>query len=108
MRLCGSGGRDLAISTGSRRPLLGGPLTRIRRTGYLAASPSWSVGENIAWGSGTYAQPKSIVKRWMNSPGHRANILKSSFRDLGVGIARGVPVSSGGDGATYNTDFGRR
>lgn len=83
-------------------------VTRIRRTGYLAASPSWSLGENIAWGSGTYAQPKSIVKRWMNSPGHRANILKSSFRDLGVGIARGVPVSSGGDGATYNTDFGRR
>ncbi len=83
-------------------------VTRIRRTGYLDASRSWSVGENIGWGSGSYAKPSSMVQRWMNSSGHRANILKSSFRDIGVGVARGVPVSGGGDGVTFTTDFGRR
>ena len=82
-------------------------VTRIRRTGYLNGSVSWVVGENIGWGSGSYATPSSMVRRWMNSSGHRANILKGSFRDVGVGIARGVPVG-GGDGAIFTTDFGRR
>jgi uncharacterized protein YkwD len=42
----------------------------------------------------------------MNSPGHRANILSSSFRAIGIGIALGTPGS--GRGATYTTDFGKR
>jgi uncharacterized protein YkwD len=42
----------------------------------------------------------------MNSPGHRGNILSRSFRSVGIGIAAGTP--SGGGGATYTTDFGRR
>ena len=42
----------------------------------------------------------------MNSPGHRANILSRSFRHIGIGIASGTPVGTGG--GTYTTDFGRR
>jgi uncharacterized protein YkwD len=42
----------------------------------------------------------------MNSPGHRANILSESFRQIGIAIAPGTPVGTGG--ATYTTDFGRR
>jgi uncharacterized protein YkwD len=46
----------------------------------------------------------------MNSPGHRANILNGSFREIGIGIANGAPVSLGAAtaGATYATDFGFR
>ena len=43
----------------------------------------------------------------MDSPGHRANILKRSFRDMGVGVVLGVPVSDAA-GATYTVDFGVR
>jgi uncharacterized protein YkwD len=73
-------------------------LSRIRGTTYLRGAPGWSVGENIASGSGTMATPRAIVEAWMESPGHRANLLSPCFRDVGIGIAAG----------TYVTDFGRR
>ncbi len=81
-------------------------VDRIRRTGYLSGVRSWAVGENIAYGSGSRSAPRSIGRAWMNTAGHRANILSSSFRAIGIGIARGTPT--GGGGATYTTDFGRR
>lgn len=39
-------------------------------------------GENIAWGQKT---PQEVVRGWMNSPGHRANILNERFTSIGVG-----------------------
>jgi uncharacterized protein YkwD len=81
-------------------------VDRIRATGYLEGAQSWSAGENIAYGSGTRSTPRSIGRAWMNSPGHRANILSESFVQIGIGIASGTPVGAGG--ATYTTDFGRR
>ncbi len=41
-----------------------------------------SAGENIAFG---YSSPKQVVNGWMNSDGHRKNILSSSFSKIGVG-----------------------
>lgn len=41
-----------------------------------------TAGENIAKG---YSSPEAVVKGWMNSPGHRANILNSSYTHIGVG-----------------------
>jgi uncharacterized protein YkwD len=81
-------------------------VDRIRSTGYLSGARSWTVGENIAYGSGSRSTPRSIGSAWMNSPPHRANILSSSFRSIGIGVASGTPV--GGGGGTYTTDFGRR
>jgi uncharacterized protein YkwD len=66
-----------------------------------------SLGENIAWGSGSFATPRAIMHAWMESPGHRANILRGKFREIGVGIATGTPVGISG-GAVYTTEFGRR
>lgn len=40
-----------------------------------------SAGENIAYGQ---RSPEEVVEAWMNSEGHRANILSSSFREIGV------------------------
>lgn len=46
-----------------------------------------TAGENIAKG---YRTPAAVVDGWMNSPGHRANILNSSFTHIGVGyVERG-------------------
>lgn len=47
-------------------------------------------GENIAWGQKT---PEEVMKGWMNSPGHRANIMNEKFTSIGVGYyqnAKGV------------------
>jgi uncharacterized protein YkwD len=78
---------------------------RIARTGWMNGRGAWSVGENIAWGSGTRATPRSIVAAWMRSAGHRHNILNPKFHVIGIGIARRAPAGTG-DGATYTTDFG--
>jgi uncharacterized protein YkwD len=79
---------------------------RIMRTGYAARDRAL-LGENLAWGTGDYATPARIVRGWMKSPGHRANILRPEFREIGIAIERGTP-SHGDDGATYATEFGRR
>ena len=56
------------------------PFERMTDAGY-----AWnSAGENIAAGAST---PAAVVAGWMGSPGHRANILSSSFREIGVGYA---------------------
>jgi uncharacterized protein YkwD len=81
------------------------PFDRMRATHYVPRNASWWLGENIGWGSGSLTQPIAMVRAWMHSPSHRANILNRHFRDIGIGIAPGAPV--GGGGATYTTDFGQ-
>ena len=83
-------------------------MERVKRRGYRSNS-GLLVGENIAWGSGSYATPAEILDGWMNSPGHRANILHPAFREIGVGVAIGAPRAVNGQpAATYTTDFGKR
>ncbi len=56
------------------------PGDRIDRVGY-----QWrTYGENVAWNQKT---PAAVMDAWMNSPGHRANILNCAFTEIGVGIA---------------------
>jgi uncharacterized protein YkwD len=42
-------------------------------------------GENLAWGTGHRATARAIVAAWLASPEHRANLLRPSFRRVGVG-----------------------
>ena len=44
-----------------------------------------AAGENIANGQRTAAE---VMNSWMNSSGHRANILNSAYNQIGVGVAR--------------------
>jgi uncharacterized protein YkwD len=85
-------------------------LARIRATSYLRDVSSWSVGENLAWGSGPLATPRATVRAWMHSADHRANVLDRHFADVGIGVAAGAPIAldAGELGGTYVTDFGRR
>lgn len=55
-------------------------ITRAKAAGYT--SPS---GENIAWG---YRTADTVVTTWLNSAGHRANILNCGSKAVGVGLAR--------------------
>jgi len=82
-------------------------VDRILRAHYVRADRGWSLGENLAWGTGSYATPRGAVDAWMNSEGHRENILRRAYREVGIGIVVGVP-STDGIGATYTLDFGVR
>ena len=83
-------------------------LDRVKNRGYRS-NGGLMVGENIAWGSGSYATPAEIMDGWMHSAGHKANILHRDFREIGVGVALGAPRPVGGQpAATYTTDFGTR
>ncbi|GAA3117895.1 CAP domain-containing protein [Streptomyces echinatus] len=56
------------------------PGQRITRAGYR-----WrGYGENVAYGYGT---PAKVMNGWMHSPGHKANILNCSFKEIGVGVS---------------------
>ncbi len=64
-------------------PTYGTPFQMIKNFGISYRS----AGENIARGQST---PEAVVNAWMNSSGHRANILNSSFTEIGVGyVAQG-------------------
>ncbi|MBG0832289.1 S8 family serine peptidase [Planomonospora sp. ID67723] len=58
------------------------PGDRMRAAGF---SPLRLWGENIAWGQRT---ADSVMRSWMNSRGHRANILNCKFTHIGVGVAK--------------------
>ncbi|HEX7291127.1 MAG TPA: CAP domain-containing protein, partial [Conexibacter sp.] len=85
------------------------PGRRARASGYVPRRAAWLVGENIAWGVAGAARPRWVVRAWMHSPPHRHNILSRHFRDVGIGVARGVPVR-GFRGvplrATFSVSFG--
>jgi uncharacterized protein YkwD len=82
-------------------------VDRILKARYVRADEGWSLGENLAWGTGSYGTPRGAVEAWMASPGHRENILRREYREVGIGIVVGVP-SSDAAGATYTLDFGVR
>ena len=82
-----------ASSTTPRRPA-STMVDRIRGAGYAKRDRGWALGENLAWGTGGLATAARDPRAWMNSPGHRANILKRAYREVGIGIALGAPAGS--------------
>jgi uncharacterized protein YkwD len=73
---------------------------RIRAAGYAGSR----LAENIAWGQRSLGTPRRIVAAWMDSAGHRANILNGALRDSGIGVAARTP--GGATGGTFVHDFG--
>lgn len=67
----------------------------------FAGYDNWqSYGENIAFG---YATAIEVMQGWMNSPGHRANILNPNFREIGIGV-----VTSSQGYLFWTQEFGSR
>jgi uncharacterized protein YkwD len=85
------------------------PGRRARASGYVPRRAAWLVGENIAWGVAGAARPAWVLRAWMHSSPHRHNLLSRHFRDVGIGVARGVPLH-GFRGmrlrATFSVEFG--
>lgn len=66
---------------------------------YGARGPLY--GENLAWGKGETASARSIVRGWLASPGHRANLLRPGWTRVGIGSRTGTFL--GYSGATVVT-----
>lgn len=85
------------------------PVERVRETGYIPSSEvGYVIGENLAWGTLTLATPEAIVKAWIASPEHLANILEGKYRDTGIDVEPQAPESlaEGVQGALYTQEFG--
>jgi uncharacterized protein YkwD len=80
-------------------------VDRIIGAGYTKKNAGWTLGENLAWGTGDLSTAQGVMSAWMNSAGHKANIVKKAYREVGIGIRLGVP-SDEGVGATITADFG--
>ena len=80
------------------------PDARIVHQGY----PPILVGENLAWGELEESTPANIVSLWMKSPGHRANVLETGYREIGIGLAFQAPEAQDEprQAAIYTTTFG--
>jgi uncharacterized protein YkwD len=74
------------------------PFDRMRAAGYSGGL----MGENIAAGQST---PAAVMNAWMNSPGHRANILNCGYKVIGIGVAK---VSGSPYRIYWTQDFGDR
>jgi uncharacterized protein YkwD len=74
------------------------PFDRMKAAGFRGGA----MAENIAVG---YTSAASVVKGWMNSPGHRANILNCSYTMIGIGYDSGQVKPDWGNGS-WVQDFG--
>jgi len=61
-----------------------GPSDVVEDAGYAYVT----VGENLALGN--FADDAELVQAWMDSPGHRANILETKFTEIGIAVGRGM------------------
>jgi uncharacterized protein YkwD len=84
---------------------------RIERFYVDSGFRSWEVGENIFWQSAAAIPAVSVVRSWLASPGHRANVLSRAWRDAGVGavsMASAPGVYGGAPVTIVTVDFGKR
>jgi uncharacterized protein YkwD len=66
-----------------------------------------TAGENLAWGSGPFGQAGTIVREWLASPEHRANLLRPGYARIGIGLVRGSFLGTG-DATVVTADFAGR
>lgn len=72
---------------------------------YGARGPVY--GENLAWGKGATATARGIVRGWLASPGHRANLLRPGWTRIGIGSRTGTFLGYN-DATVVTADFAGR
>ncbi len=77
--------------------------TLIRSSGFRGRA----MGENIAYGTGGYATPSSILRGWLNSPSHRRNMLRADWVEQGVALRSGLRFEGHAGVALWTSHFGR-
>ena len=82
-------------------------VDRILGAGYTKRNDALDARREPRLGHRRAQHPGRVMQSWMNSAGHKANILKKAYREVGIGIRLGVP-SDNGVGATITADFGAK
>jgi uncharacterized protein YkwD len=62
------------------------------------------LGENLAWGTGSYGTASGIVAAWLASPEHRANLLRPGFTRIGIAAPLGTFLGNAG-ASVVTADF---
>lgn len=75
---------------------------------YVAGATSYALGENIAWGTGSYGTPRETMDGWLHSSGHRENILRAGYRELGIGYLAGQAFQGYQGASLWSQEFGAR
>ena len=87
------------ITKGTNR----GGCARMKNAGYRYRY----CAENIAGGQRAKGDPSNIMRNWMNSSGHRSNILNNRYREVGIGTETGT-FNGKRNYTMYTADFGTR
>jgi uncharacterized protein YkwD len=75
---------------------------------YTQGASAFQIGENIAWGTGSFGTPRSIMNAWLHSAGHRENILTPGFKELGVGYLANQAFQGYVGASLWSQQFGSR
>ena len=81
-------------------------VDRLTAAGYIRPGSGWS-GREPGLGPGRARLAAQRGQGLDGEPGHKANVLTRSYREIGIGIVLGTP-KGGPDGSTFTTNFGRR
>jgi uncharacterized protein YkwD len=76
-----------------------------RLSSFRARGPFF--GENLAWGVGTHGSAAGVVRMWLASPSHRANLLRRNYQRVGLGIVVGTFRGYGGTSVVTANFAGR-
>jgi uncharacterized protein YkwD len=80
--------------------------TVFQQAGY--ARGRYSVGENLAWGTGANGSPERTINRWLVSPRHREVLLSPRWRELGAFVLGADNLFAPGRNRVWVAQFGRR
>jgi uncharacterized protein YkwD len=75
---------------------------------YTQGATSYQIGENIAWGTGSYGTPRQAMSGWLHSTGHRENILTAAYAELGIGYLPAQTFEGYAGATLWSQEFGVR
>jgi uncharacterized protein YkwD len=97
---------DVTCAEFSHTPC-GQPFDAVFAT-YVQGATSYQIGENIAWGTGSYGTPRQTMSGWLHSTGHRENILTAAYAELGIGYLPGQTFQAYIGATLWSQEFGLR
>jgi uncharacterized protein YkwD len=99
-------GADVSCGVFSHEPC-GKPFDSVFAA-YTQGATSFQIGENIAWGTGSYGTPRQIMSAWLHSSGHRENILTPKFTEIGIGYLPNQAFLGYSGAALWSQQLGTR
>ncbi|HUR86169.1 MAG TPA: CAP domain-containing protein [Solirubrobacteraceae bacterium] len=78
------------------------------QAGYMTGYATWEVGESLAYGVGMLGRPRAVLRAWLRSDRHRANLLDSDWEAQGIAVRQPGALFGLRDNSLWVSHFGRR